>query len=172
MAIVRTVPPSNSSANPAPNASERISSAFEKLTASAKDINEVSSDLAKPVYSIEHALQNLNLGVACWTKISGDSDGYNYWSHEVGYSRIKRHWCLGIRTAEGNEANPEDESEEVWPFNEAPLYLRIKAVDKLPDLIEAMIDATNATTKRVKEKVSPTQEIAAAVSALINQRKK
>lgn len=88
------------------------------------------------------------------------------------YARVKREWCLAIRIVNGNEADPDRENEEVWPFNDAPRYLRIKAVDKLPELIEALIEATNATAKRLSEKVAPAQEIAATVNALLNQKKK
>ena len=45
--------------------------------------------------------------------------------------------------------------------------MRIKAIDKLPDLIEALVEATNATAKRLKEKVAPAEELAAAVKAFL-----
>lgn len=172
MAIIRTDPSAQPAATPSASASERIAAAFETLTVSAKNINEVSNELAKPVASLERALQRLNVGVACWTKISGGSDEYDYWSHDVGYARVQREWCLAIRVVSGNEADPDRENQEVWPFNDAPRYLRIKAVDKLPELIEALIETTNATAKRLREKVAPAQEIAAAVNALLNPKKK
>ncbi len=172
MAIVRADPSAGPAPLSPPSAPERITAAFEKLTVSAKTINDASGELAKPVASLEKALQRLNVGVACWTKISGGSDEYDYWSQDVGYARVKGEWCLAIRTVSGNEGDPERESQEIWPFNEAPRYLRIKGVDKLPDLIEALIEATNATAKRLSEKVAPAQDLAAAVNALVNPKKK
>jgi hypothetical protein len=64
--------------------------AFGKLTTSAKTINDVSNELAKHVASLGRALDRLNVGVACWAKISGGSEGYDYWRQDVGYSQVKR----------------------------------------------------------------------------------
>ena len=54
--------------------SERITEAFKILLASARSINEVSGELAKPIASVERALKRLNLGVACWISISSTRD--------------------------------------------------------------------------------------------------
>ena len=152
-----------------PSPSERISTAFKTLIGSAKNINDASGELAKPIGSLEKALKRLNLGVACWTRISGGSDVYNYWSQEVGYSRVRGTWRLAIRTVDGIEGDPDPAIEE-WPFGEAPRYLRVKAVDKLPELIEALVKATDATTTRLKKKVVPAQELATAVNELIKPK--
>ena len=153
--------------------SERISVAFNALIASGKSINDTSGQLARPIASLEKSLQRLNLGVACWAKINSGIDGEDhYWSREVGYSRINRRWCLAIRTIEGPEHDPERMSLEEWPFSDAPRHLRAKAVGKLPDLIEALVKATDATASRLKKQVAPAQELAAAVSELINPKDK
>ena len=152
-----------------PSPSERIATAFSTLIVAAKGINDVSGELAKPIGSLERALKRLNLGVACWTRISGGSDGFNHWSQEVGYSRVRGNWRLAIRTLDGSEGDPEPAIEE-WPFGEAPRHLRIKAVDKLPELIEALVKATDATTTRLKKKVVPAQELATAVNELIHPK--
>ena len=152
--------------------SERIVAAFAKLTESARNINAVSDELAKPIAAIEASLKRLNVGVACWTKINGGSDGYAFWSHDVGYLRVKGEWCLAIQTSKGPEHSPEESIDEVWPFNEAPRYLRVQAVDKLPELIEALVEAADATAKRLKEKVAPAQELAAAINPAIHSKKK
>ena len=181
MAIIPPVPPtrySNSSGVPGrpdpsePTPAERITNAFQTLTTSAKAINDVSGELAKPIVALEQALQRLNLGVACWTQISGGSDELEHWSQDLGYARVRGRWCLAVRKVQGQHVNPDRDEIEIWPFNEAPLYQRINAVDKLPDLIESLVDATNATAKRLHKKVAPTQELATAVSALLNSKKK
>ena len=156
--------------------SERITEAFKTLRTSARKINEVSGELAKPIASIERALKRLNLGVACWTTISStrDLDGLHFKNHDVGYaySRALRRWCLAIRTVEGREGMPESDYEETWPFSDAPRFLRIKAVNKLPELIEALVDVTDATANRLKKQVEPAQQLAAAVNELINPKDK
>ena len=57
-------------------------------------------------------------------------------------------------------------------LSDAPRHLRVKAVDKLPDLIEALVKATDATASRLKKQVAPAQELAAAVNELINPKDK
>lgn len=155
-----------------PSPAERIALAFQTLAVSAKNLNKTSGELTKPLASLERSLQHLNLGVACWTRINGDSDGDNYWRLDVGYSRVKGSWRLAIRTVEGREDDPEQHVEEAWPFSEAPLHLRIRAVDKLPEMIEALVKATDATAGRLKKQVAPAQQLAAAVNELINPKRK
>lgn len=122
----------------------------ESWICSEKTLNcdrvSASGELARPVASLQKSLQFLNLGVACWTRISGGEDeDLNFWRQEVGYARVKGVWCLALRTSEGNQNYPDSDDVEMWPFNEAPLYLRIKAVDKLPELIESLVSAAEAT---------------------------
>ena len=82
------------------------------------------------------------------------------------------HWLRVRPPVDGHEAFPEDENQEIRPFNEAPIHLRLKVVDKLPDLIEQMVPAADATAKRLLEKVSPVEELASAVTAIVNAKKK
>ena len=162
-------------ATSSPNPSERIAQAFKTLIASAKGINDASDELAKPIASLERALKRLNVGVVCWTTISSGTDGDLYWSQDVGYSRVRRvqgNWRLAIRTIEGPEHDPEMRSLEVWAFVDAPRHLRVKAVDKLPELVEALVKATDATASRLKKQVAPAQQLAAAVNDLVNPKNK
>lgn len=158
-----------------PSPSERISTAFKTLIGSAKSINDASGELAKPIASLEKSLKRLNLGVACWTTISEDAIEWPYFrNRQVGYaySRERGGWCLAIRAIEGREGMPELDFEKTWPFSDAPRHLRIKAVDKLPELIEALVKTTDATTSRLKKKVAPAQELAAAVNELVQPKGK
>jgi hypothetical protein len=153
--------------------SERIAAAYQALSKSAKSVNQATEELAKPVSAVENALRLLNLGVACWVKAGeGSSEDGNFWNRQLGYALIERHWRLAIKTIEGNEMYPDREVVEEWAFNEAPLYLRLKVVDKLPDLLEAMVGAADATARRLREKAVPVQEQAAALNAVINPKRK
>ena len=147
---------------------ERTTVAFGALATSAKKLNEVSGELAQPIASLERALHRLSIGVACWTRIAGHDDGHNCWSQDLGYSMVNGEWRLAVRKIDGDD--PENAIENVWPFNEAPLYLRIRAVDKLPDLLEAFVKATDAAANRLSKKVGPAQELAAAVNALAKSK--
>ena len=158
--------------NSSPGPTERTVVAFETLASSAKKLNEVSGELAKPIASLERSLHRLNIGVACWTRIAGHDGRDTYWSQDVGYSMVNGGWRLAVRRVDGDNVNPENTVSDVWPFNEAPLYLRTKAVDKLPDLLEAFVKATDAAADRLSKKVGPAQELAVAVNALAKSKRK
>ena len=57
---------------------------------------------------------------------------------DIGYSRVDGQWGICLRVVSGSEFHDRDEDVEQWHFNESPLYLRHPAVDKLPELIEAL----------------------------------
>lgn len=165
------MPPAVASAPPTP--AKRITLAFETLSTSAKNLNELSGQLAKPIVSLEKSLQRLNVGIACWRSTArGDDERGRAWSHDIGYSRIAGRWRLAVRRCERDEATDTMVAIETWPFNETPLYLRIKAADKLPELIEALAEATDAVAGRLRKKITPTEELAAAVNALTESRKR
>src|SRR5207244_1060179 len=90
----------------------------------------------------------------------------------VGYAQVKGEWRIAIQTSDGSDYSPERSDDEIWSFNDAPRHLRVKAIDKLPDLIEALVKTADATAERLKQKVEPAQELAAAVNALMNPKKK
>lgn len=160
---------------PAPDStstSARISAAFSKLTESAKSINSISARLNKQIAAVENCLRQINVGVGCWTTINkGDSGRGEYWSQNVGFTRINGKWCIAIQTLEGADWADADKTED-WPFAEAPRYLQPKAVDKIPELIESLIAATDAAAERLEEKILPAEEIATAVNAVVFHKKK
>jgi hypothetical protein len=72
---------------------------------------------------------------------------------------------LAIGTWEGPD-DPEYSENHLWAFNEAPTHLRIKAADKLPELIEALVATAEATRQRTHDKVAAAQDLAQAVRSL------
>lgn len=144
---------------------ERISAAFPKLRIAAKALNTASDELGKAISPIESILKSLNIGVPTWAQITGsnDPDG-SYWSRDVGYTKIASTWCIAIRSTSGHHGFDRHD-EDVWPFNDAPRWLRSDAVGKLPDLIESLVKRTEETTKKIQGKTKQAAEIAAALTA-------
>src|SRR5436309_15454047 len=66
--------PSPSPVPPEPSLEQRVSGAFERLSASASSLNAVSDELSKPIAAIDGALKALNLGVTGWVEFAGDVD--------------------------------------------------------------------------------------------------
>lgn len=147
--------------------SARMSAAFSKLRDSAKEIGTPSTELSQAVHAIERALEHLHLCIACWTLLSEwtgpDQDEFR--REYVGYIELHRQWRIAVRTSEGFDSRPDESHDITWAFDEAPLYLRMKAAEKLPELIEALVLTVEKTTARLKKRVAPAQELAQAVTS-------
>lgn len=139
--------------------SDRLSAVYKKLAASADVLAEASDEFGRPIRQAEAVLQQLNIGLDTWVKIGGgeDDDG-NYWRREIGYIKFWDGWKLAIRKTSGNHGS-DDHSADFWSFNDAPRSLRIEAFDKLPELLEELIDNANKTAKKLKEKTLEAQAV-------------
>jgi hypothetical protein len=146
--------------------SERAQSSYKQLSVAAKNLNTASDELGKAVSVLDSALQILNLGVSAWVRISGgrNDDTFDWWSRDLGYTKVGNKWGLALKEVNGNMIPPEEESAEVWLFNEAPRWMRAEAVGKIPDLLEALVKQAEDTTKKIKEKTTQVHELAAAMS--------
>jgi hypothetical protein len=154
------------SEEPSISATERIAASYKRLASSAANLNKVSDEFGKPVEAIERALRLLNVGVEAWEKIRGnDNDGYeNYWHEYVGFAKVGGMWRIALSKVEGNHTNPEREEDETWAFEDAPRSLRISAIDKLPDLMEKLIEASDKTARKMQSKANDVIALASAVS--------
>jgi hypothetical protein len=144
---------------------ERIASSFKQLAAASTDLNDAAKELGRSIGSLEAALRSLNLGVSAWYAIAGDEDDNgSYWSRDIGYTRISDQWRIALRTANGN--HPLDHySEQVWAFNDAPRWMCVESVGKLPDLFDRLISQSVDTTEKIKARSIEAEELAAAVRA-------
>jgi hypothetical protein len=59
---------------------------------------------------------------------------------------------------------------ESWLFNDAPRTLRLRGIEKIPDLIEKLIADTEDTAKRIKAKLDQAKQLAAAVNSIADKR--
>jgi len=155
---------------PSPSATERIAASYKRLASSALALNKVSDEFSKPVEIIEMALRQLNVGVEAWEKIRGNDNDENgdYWHEYIGFAKVDRIWRIALSKVEGNHHNPDREEDETWPFEDAPRSLRISAIDKLPDLVEKLIEAADKTARKMQSKVNDGMALANAVTEAAN----
>lgn len=146
---------------------ERVSKAFGTLASSAAELNAVSDDLAIPIRAIDAVLKKLNLGVSVWVPFWTQRDKeYEYVSQRsLGYGKISGDWGLAIRTWAGHDYD-DDPSVEEWRFNDAPRSYRLEAVEKIPDLLDALSEAARKTTRNLKAKVALTQQVATTINQI------
>ncbi len=146
---------------------ERAQNSYRQLSLAAVDLNSASDELGQVIGVLDAALKKLNLGISAWVEISGNdalSDGgTHWWSREIGYGKIGEKWGVALRTRSGHYDHPDDDSEQYWLFNEAPRWMRIEAVGRIPDVLDQLVKQTEETTKTLKTKTAQAYELAQAI---------
>jgi len=149
----------------------KVQAAYQQLSAAAITLNSASDELGKSVAALDAALKRLNLGITAWVTVDDyDCPDPFYRADQVGYDKIGGKWGIGLRTISGNYTDPEHESSQEWLFNDASRSLRVAAVEKIPELIEELTKAADATTKKINEKLKQAKELAAAINAIADRQ--
>lgn len=152
---------------------ERIASSFKRLASSSTDLNTAADELSNTVSKLESALRELNLGISAWHRIAGseDRDG-TYWSRDIGYTGFGKEWHIALRKVSGDNFL-DDHKEEIWRFAEAPRWMCVESISKLPDLLDELIKRTDETARKLKNRnLEATELTKAVVRARIELRHK
>lgn len=148
---------SPSASGPTPEA--RATAAYERLARSSSELNAVSDELAVPIAQVEEGLKRLNLGIETWVNFAGDSDEYDrFWDRAIGYAKVTNKWGIAIRSRAGFIDG--DFTTDFWLFSDAPRAYRLESVDKLPELLEALVTAAEDTASKLKTKVEVVSQVA------------
>jgi len=102
---------------------------------------------------------------------SEDVDGF-FTEWDLGYARHAGRWGIVIRLTKGSRTHPDEENEDIWFFNDAPRFIKSKAIDLLPDLIEGLVAVSDKTADRLLRKTPTAQQLAGAVSVLLDPKRK
>ncbi len=144
----------------------RVESSFTQLAHAAQLLNSASEELSKVIRNLDASMKRLALGVAAWVPVSGTSDEIQYWTTELGYAKVDGKWGLTLREVTGFHPDSSDETEQVWPYADAPRALRAEAVTKIPDLLDNLLQQTHDATNALKEKIDQASELSTLVSDL------
>jgi hypothetical protein len=143
---------------------EKVQSSYRKLSTVASELNFVSDDLGKSISDLDIALKNLNLGLTVWVPITRHRDeDDNFWSEDLGYAKVSGKWGISLQTQSGTLGDPDGPDIERWLFNDGPRALRLSAIGKIPELLEALSVEGEKTTKQVFAKLREAQEVAAII---------
>jgi hypothetical protein len=150
-----------------------VQASFRELSATASEVNSVSDALGKFVTEIEDGLKSLNLGVASWVQIASSSseDGLKTWQENIGFDKIGKNWCIALRNTCEAEYTDEYLEYDLWSFNEGPRWLRIKAVDHLPALLQKLNSDAQNIKKQLEAKLGTAAEVANGIKTVVDSRK-
>ncbi len=146
-----------------------VSASFQRLVAAATQLNAVSDELGRSIATLDDILKQLNLGVAIWVTVDEYCDAADpgrFVSRGLGYARAGSKWGIALRTITGYEQDdPAYHTMDEWAFNDAPRAMRVAAVDKLPDLLEALAKAATTTAQEIQNKIGQAQAVVAVAVA-------
>jgi len=151
---------------------ERVQASYKQLALAATNLNTASDELGQVVGLLDKALKKLNLGISAWVTVShgGDSpNGTQWWSRDIGYGKVEGKWGIALRTLEGDDRRPEEDSQEAWLFNEAPRWMRIESVGRIPDLLDRLVKQTEETTQSIRKKTTEASEFVQAIDKLAEE---
>ena len=151
-----------------------VQASFRELAQTASQLNFVSDALGKYISEIESGLKTLNLGVASWVTIEklDSNDGLVTLYRELGYDKVGKNWCIALRSFREAPWSDEYLDHEVWAFDDGPRWLRIKAIDELPALLEKLNSDAANVVKDVAEKLSQACDVASKISAVVDDAEK
>jgi hypothetical protein len=149
---------------------DRVQTSYKQLTVASTSLNSASDGLGEAMSVLDAALKKLNLGISAWVTVSGNDDEVgDWWSREIGYTKVGDKWGIALKTASGNYSSPDRDSVEKWLFDDAPRWMRIEAVGKIPDLLEALLRQAKDTTKKIKDKTEEVFALAVAMSKVLDE---
>jgi hypothetical protein len=144
---------------------------FQALSAVASSLNAASDALTKVVSTLDESLKKLNVGVTAWvtfrSRADANSDPETYDDDQIGYCKIRGTWGISLRHIWGNAGWDDHNSDGPWLFNDAPRDLRLRSVDKIPDLIEALGKEASETIKQVHESTQRASALAGAIEQIV-----
>lgn len=147
---------------------ERVQHSIQQLPAAAASLNSATDQLGKSVAELDAVLKRFSLGVPTWVPFASWEHFDYYSAEEIGYAKIGGKWGVAIRTVEGDCQAPDDEKMEQWLFNDAPRLLRVRAVEKIPELLEELLKKAAEMTKTITEKAQEVNALTAAINSVID----
>lgn len=152
-----------------PDVLTRLRSSYETLSSSARSLNNVSEELSKIGAAMDAAIKKLNLGVEAWATIASWSDEEMPWmsyEEQLGYAKLEGKWGLAIQSVECDQEADETTVTQQWLFADAPREKRILAIDRLPELIEALNKQACQLHDRMAKKVTDASSILDALNQM------
>jgi hypothetical protein len=148
---------------PTPPAFE-IAATLQSLTTVAQNLNELSDRLTAQVLLIERAVNKLNLGVRTTVDVDSsliDNDDFSALVTRLGYTKVDGKWGFAIH--QFVDIDPEN-TYQTWAFKDAPRDLRLKAVDRIPELMKALVDTSVKLGSDINDKICLTKGLVSALS--------
>jgi len=150
-----------------PKIASEIQANLKQLETSAHALNKLSDDLTKKVAEIEDTINGLNLGVTANVQIESwsDEEGTSSSRWRLAYGKQSGKWGFVIEYLFEDHLSYANDEYSSWPFKDSPREQRIKAVEKIPQLLEALVKTSSEVAEQISSKISYTESLAATLLA-------
>jgi hypothetical protein len=145
-----------------------LEGSLSKIASLSKTLNEASDRLSKSIAEVESALNDYGLGIEVWLHEPFDNEEYTddqgHLLHAVarlGYCKRKGKW--GLLVASGIDEFWDPETVKDAFLTDSPRTIRLKAVDKIPELLRVLAERLAETTEEATMKAAQAKGIAAAL---------
>jgi hypothetical protein len=152
----------------------KLQTDFQALSEIASELNVASDSLTKTVGVLDEALKKLNVGLTVWVSFvdRGDDDNPHLYNlDQIGYCKVDGKWGLSIRRIWGDQLTDDKNEDGPWLFNDASREMRLRSVDKIPEVITKLAKEAFDTTKRIQEKTKEVLDLAKAITQVAKAEK-
>jgi hypothetical protein len=132
-----------------PKAAASLSARLSEAKKVAGVLNQITDDLNKKLFAVQHGLGELKLGVSASIELPAD---FGEDAPSLAYMKSNNGWGLYIET-----------HNSITPLANASRALRLQAADKLQELVEELLRVTDEQVAEVRARVA---KVDAIVSAL------
>jgi len=146
---------------------ERIKKSAQQLPTISSRLNTVTDLLTHRINALDAVLKSFNLGVPVWVAFSSYGNPPFDEHDDVGYAKVNGRWGIAVRAVAPADPNRGAKA-EYWLFNEAPRDLRVRAVDKIPELIEALIQNADKIGAAISSKYQEVEAMTAALNEVLS----
>ncbi|MDA2937993.1 hypothetical protein MYX75_07000 [Acidobacteria bacterium AH-259-A15] len=149
----------------------KVDAALERLASFTQTLNEASDKLSVQIAAIESALSEYKLGITAWVNLKREQDfseaddkGVRHqltYVEQLGYGKHKGRWGLLVSWFWEELLDPYNLDQSF--LRDTSRETRLAAIEKLPDLLEALAQKAAKVTEETTKKAAQAKEIAAAL---------
>jgi hypothetical protein len=145
----------------------KLQANLQELTSTADALNDLSDRLTKQVAEIEAAVNKLNLGITANVEVESwaDEKGLQWETWRLAYGKNGGgRWGFFVQHLSGTRNFPEADSLEQSAFHDLSRDRRLRAVEKIPLLLEALVARSKKVASELSGKLTYAQSVAASFS--------
>jgi outer membrane phospholipase A len=151
--------------------SEAVQSSFRELSNTTADLNKASDDFGAFLEALDTAFGNLKIGVTGWVSVATSYDEQNpdvYTDEQLGFDKVGQTKGLAVRIVkiDRRQGDEFEEVKERWLLTDAPRAMRLRAIDYIPQLIQALTKEAAQTAKKVRAKADLAKQLTVAINAI------